>query len=185
MVFQPFTYIANQLSYFLSCLRLRNPLRQIRISLEDFLSGLGRYRHYRSLAEEQKWWDESARTRAFFASSDARYGRVGGISAPHGCLSPVPLITSYVPRLLPIYRDRPGRRVDEAAGERELTPSVYQKWHRLVYPHEVCPSSLAQPVTDDGHSAETALSAGGCKDDPLPQYARPPGDHTHRSSHHG
>jgi hypothetical protein len=125
----------------LSCLRLRNPLWRIRTSLRDFLSGLGRYRHYRSLAEEQKWWDESARTRAFFASSDARHGRVGGISA-HGCLSPVPLITSYVPRLLPAYRDHSGRRVDDAASERELTPSVYQKWHRLVYPHEVRPSTL-------------------------------------------
>ena len=148
MVFQPFNYIANRLAYFLSCLRICNPLRQIRISLGNFLSGLGRYRRYRSLTEEQKWWDESARIRAFFASSDARHGRVGGISA-HGCLSPVPLITSYVPRLLPAYRDRSSRRVDDAASERELTPSVYQKWHRLVYPHEVRLSGLAQAVTDD------------------------------------
>ncbi|KAH8999485.1 hypothetical protein EDB92DRAFT_1834424 [Lactarius akahatsu] len=141
MVFQPFKAIANRLAHFLSCLRLPNPLGRIRIKLWDFLpAGLGRYRHYRSLAEEQKWWDESARTRAaFFASSDARHGRVRGVSA-HGCLSPVPLITSYVPRLLPAYRDHPGRRVDDAASERELTPSVYHKWHRLVYPHEIPPS---------------------------------------------
>jgi len=139
MVFQPFNYIADRLAYFLSCLRLYNPLRQFRVSLGNFLSGLGRYRHYRSLADEQKWWDESARIRAFFASSDARHGRVGGISA-HGCLSTVPLITSYVPRLLPAYRDHSSRRVDDAASERELTPSVYQKWHRLVYPHENPPS---------------------------------------------
>lgn len=139
MVFWPFSYIANRLAYFLSCLRLRNPLWRIRISLGDFLSGRGRYRHYRSLAEEQKWWDESTRTRAFFARSDARHGRVVGIST-HGCLSPVPLITSYVPRLLPAYRDHSGRRVDDAASERELTAAVYQKWHRLVYPHENQPS---------------------------------------------
>jgi hypothetical protein len=141
MVFQPFNYIANRLACLLSCLRLRNPLWRLVTSLRVFLSGLGRYRHYRSLAEEQKWWDESARTRAFFARSDARHGRVGGIST-HGCLSPVPLITSYVPRLLPAYRNHSGRRVDDAASERELTPAVYQKWHRLVYPHEVRPSTL-------------------------------------------
>ncbi|KAH9049573.1 hypothetical protein EDB87DRAFT_1648233 [Lactarius vividus] len=144
MVFQPFKAIANRLAHFLSCLRLPNPLGRIRIKLWDFLPArlVGRYRHYRSLAEEQKWWDESARTRtAFFAASDARHhGRVRGASA-HGCLSPVPLITSYVPRLLPAYRDHSGRRVDDdAARERELTPSVYHKWHRLVYPHEVLPS---------------------------------------------
>ena len=130
MVFQPFNYIANRLAYFLSCFRLRNPLWRLRISLGDFLSRPGRYRHYRSLAEEQKWWDESARTRAYFARSDARHERVGGASAS-GCLSPVP-------RLLPAYRDHPrARRVDDAASERELTPAVYQKWHGLVYPHEV------------------------------------------------
>ena len=148
MVFRPFKDIASRLANLLSCLRLPNPLGRIRISLWDFLHGLGRYRHYRSLAEEQKWWDESARTRAFFASSDARHGRVGGID-PHGCLSPVPLITSYVPRLLPAYRDHSRRRVDDAASERELTPSVYHKWHRLVYPHEVRPSCLySQPSHD-------------------------------------
>lgn len=135
MVFQPFKDIASRLAYFLSCLRLRNPLG--RISLWDFLPGLGRYRHYRSSVEEQKWWDESARTRVFFARSDARVG--SGISA-HGCLSSVPLITSYVPRLLPAYRDHSGGRVDDAASERELTPSVYHKWHRLVYPRENLPS---------------------------------------------
>jgi len=141
MVFQPFNYIANRLAYFLSYLYPRNPLWRIRISLGNFLSGLGRYRRYQSLTEEQKWWDESTRTRAFFASSDARYGRVSGsgISA-HGCLSPIPLITSYVPRLLPAYRDHSRRRVDDATCERELTPSIYQKWHRLVYPHENLPS---------------------------------------------
>lgn len=172
MVFQPFKYIANRLAYLLSCFRLRNPLWRLRISLGDLLSRLGRYRHYRSLAEEQKWWDESARTRAFFARSDARHGRVGGVSAS-GCLSSVPLITSYVPRLLPAYRDHPGRRVDDAAAsERELTPAVYQKWHGLVYPDEVWALiQFSQAVTDDVDSAGPAFASRGCKEDPLPQYA--------------
>lgn len=180
MAFQPFKDIANWLAYFLSCLRLPHPFGRVRVSLWGFLKGLGRYRRYRSLVEEQKWWKESARTRAFFARTDARHGRDA-----HGCLSPVPLITSYVPRLLPAYRDYSRRRVDDAASERELNPSVYHKWHRLVYPHKV-PVFLflfSQAMTEDmDFCAESALAPKGCKDYPLPQYTRPPGDRAHRTS---
>ncbi|KAI0250597.1 hypothetical protein BJV78DRAFT_1127776 [Lactifluus subvellereus] len=133
MVFQPFKEIANRLASFLSRLSLPNPLR---LSLRDFLPGLGRYKHYRSPVEEQRWWDESVRTRAFFARSDARHGKIE-ISAQRG-LTSVPLIMSYVPRLLPQYRDP--CRLDDAANECELTPSVYRKWHKLVYPRENVPS---------------------------------------------
>ena len=130
MLIRPFKEIANRLAYFWSCLALPSPLR---LSLWDFLPGHGRYRHYRSLAEEQRWWDESARIRAFFERSDARHGKAK-VSTP-GCLSPIPLIMSYVPRLLPQYRDH--CRLDDAASECELTPSVYRKWHRLVFPDKV------------------------------------------------
>lgn len=131
MFIQPFKEIATRLAHFWSSLRLPNPLR---LSLWDILPGRGRYRHYRSLAEEQRWWDESARIRAFFAPLDARLGKVKGASAPE-CLSPIPLIMSYVPRLLPQYRDR--SRLDDVANDYELTPSTYRKWCRLVFPDKV------------------------------------------------
>jgi hypothetical protein len=130
MFIRPFKETANRLAYFWSCLRLPNPLR---LSLWAFIPGRGRYNHYRSLTEEQRWWDESARIRAFFAPLDARHGEVKA-STPE-CLSPIPLITSYVPRLLPQYRDH--SRLDDAANDYELMPSTYRKWHRLVFPHEV------------------------------------------------
>jgi hypothetical protein len=130
---RPFKEIANRLAHFWACLSL--PIPPLRLSLWDFLPGRGgRYRHYRSLAEEQRWWDESARIRAFFAPSDARHGKAKVSSTPE-CLSPIPLIMSYVPRLLPQYRDH--CRLDDAANECELTPSVYRKWHRLVFPDKV------------------------------------------------
>jgi hypothetical protein len=126
MIFQPFKEIAKLLASFFSRVHFPNPLR-IR-SFWDFLPGHGRYyKRYRSLVEEQKWWDESVRFRAFFARSDARHARPG--------LTSVPLIMSYVPRLLPPYRDH--RRLDDAARECELTPLVYRKWHKLVYPRKV------------------------------------------------
>ncbi|KAH9999534.1 hypothetical protein BJV77DRAFT_598726 [Russula vinacea] len=134
MLIRPLKEIANRLAYFWSCLSLPSPLR---LSLWDFLPGRGRYRHYRSLAEEQRWWDESARIRAFFARSDARHGKAKVSSTPE-CLSPIPLIMSYVPRLLPQYRDH--CRMDDAANECELTPSTYRKWHRLVFPNKTLPS---------------------------------------------
>ena len=127
---QPFREIATRLAHIWSCLRLPNPLR---LYLWDILPGRGRYMHYRCLAEEQRWWDESARIRAFFAPLDARLGKVKG-SAP-ACLSPIPLIMSYVPRLLPQYRDH--SRLDDAANDYELTPSTYRKWYRFVFPNKV------------------------------------------------
>jgi hypothetical protein len=153
MLIRPFKEIANRLAHFWSYLSINLNLNlsvnlnlpsPLRLSLWDFLPGRGRgcYRHYRSLAEEQKWWDESARIRAFFAPSDARCGydgRAKKVSAPE-YLGPIPLIMSYVPRLLPQYRDH-CRRLDEEATECELTPSVYRKWHRLVFPNEVRPAT--------------------------------------------
>jgi hypothetical protein len=141
MLIRPFKEIANRLAHFWSYLSVNLP-SPLRLSLWDFLPGHGRgcYRHYRSLAEEQKWWDESARIRAFFASSDARYdGRRAKKVSPPEHLSPIPLIMSYVPRLLPRYRDH--SRLDDAATECELTTSVYRKWHRLVFPDEVRPAT--------------------------------------------
>jgi hypothetical protein len=148
MLIRPFKEIANRLAHFWSYLSINLSLSvnlpsPLRLSLWDFFPGRGRgcYRHYRSLVEEQKWWDESARIRAFFARSDARYdgGRAKKIPAPEN-LSPIPLIMSYVPRLLPQYRDH-CQRLDDAATECELTPSVYRKWHRLVFPNEVRPAT--------------------------------------------
>lgn len=142
MIIRPFKKIINQLAhFFLSCIRRRNPLR---LSLWALLPGRGCcYRHYRSLTEEQRWWDESARIRAFFARSDARRhstsGEAKGPADPE-CPSPIPLIMSYVPRLLPQYRDH-HLRPDDAANDYELMPSTYRKWHRLVFPHEVRPAN--------------------------------------------
>src|SRR6267154_2296349 len=97
----PFPFaITVRLILHMQAFHLPNPLR---LSLWAFIPGRGRYNHYRSLTEEQRWWDESARIRAIFAPLDARHGRVK-TSTPE-CLSPIPLITSYVPRLLPQYRD--------------------------------------------------------------------------------
>jgi hypothetical protein len=139
MLIRPFKEIANRLAHFWSYLSVNLP-SPLRLSLWDFLPGRGRgcYRHYRSLAEEQKWWDESARIRAFFAPSDVRYdgGRTKRASSAPEYLIPIPLIMSYVPRLLPRYRDH-CQRSDDAAIECELTPSVYRKWHRLVFPNKV------------------------------------------------
>ncbi|KAH9978162.1 hypothetical protein BGW80DRAFT_1286130 [Lactifluus volemus] len=131
MVFQPFKEIAKLLASF-SRVSISQTLED-KMLLLGFPSGTRRYyyQRYRSLVEEQKWWDESVRFRAFFARSDARHARAPGLTS-------VPLIMSYVPRLLPPYRDH--RRLDDAARECELTPLVYRKWHKLVYPHKNVPS---------------------------------------------
>ncbi|KAI9448399.1 hypothetical protein H4582DRAFT_1900503 [Lactarius indigo] len=138
MVFQPFKVIANRLAHFLSCLRLPNPLGRIRISLWNFLQ-----QDWGAIGITSPWpksknggTSQHEHERLSLRAPMPATGRVGGA---HGCISPVPLITYYVPRLLPAYRDHSSRRVDDAASERELTPSVYQKWHRLVYPHETPP----------------------------------------------
>ena len=148
-----FKVIANRLAHFwsylslnLNLLPLSNPLK---LSLWDFLPGRGGrcYRRYQSLAKEQRWWDESARIRAFFAPSDARYDGKSKIFSPE-FHSPIPLIMSYVPRLLPQYRDH--CHLDDSATQCELPPSVYRKWHRLVFPNKVRPATRTVPCRSPG-----------------------------------
>jgi len=155
MLIRPFKEIANRLAHIWSYLsinisaNLPSPLR-LR-PFWDFLPGRGRgcYRRYRSLAEEQKWWDESARIRTFLAPSDARYdGKAKKDSTPERINGPIPLIMSYVPRLLPQYRNH--CRLDDAATEYELTLSVYRKWHRLVFPNKVRPATRTGERQIDG-----------------------------------
>ena len=189
IIIRPLKEIANQLAYFWSCIRLRNPLR---LSLWALLPrGRGCHRHYRSLTEEQRWWDESARIRrAFFARSDARRasGEAKGSSDRPECPSSIPLIMSYVPRLLPQYRDH--IRPDDAANDYELMPSTYRKWHRLVFPHEVRSATPGGARGEKSHNdffvlAESTLLARGSQDGQIHQHTRSQRDRANRASRLG
>ncbi|KAI0059361.1 hypothetical protein BV25DRAFT_1809277 [Artomyces pyxidatus] len=100
------------------------------------LPGRSLVRHYASLAEEQDYWDSAARWKRYLAASD---DRLGGLNPPLGRhLTNIPLIMSYVPRLLPTYRE--SVIADDEESEYELAPVVYLKWHKMVYPGKKHPS---------------------------------------------
>ncbi|KAA1479066.1 hypothetical protein DENSPDRAFT_886400 [Dentipellis sp. KUC8613] len=92
--------------------------------------------HYETPEDEQRYWDTAARWSRCLAPSDAR---LGGRAPPAGrYLSNIPLVTAYVPRLLPLYREPV--HIDEEAMEYDLPPDVYRKWHKMVYPTKRIPS---------------------------------------------
>ncbi|KAI0314505.1 hypothetical protein OF83DRAFT_1174677 [Amylostereum chailletii] len=93
------------------------------------LPGLSPYRRYRTPAAEQAYWDTAARWRRALSASDARS------FDPPPCLTPVPLVASYVPRLLPRYRDAVAD--DEESAEYALAPATFRKWHKMVHPDAV------------------------------------------------
>lgn len=112
--------------------RLPSPPRWAQL-LWHMLPGRSLVRHYASLAEEQDYWDSAARWRQYLAASD---DRLGGLNPPlRRHLTSIPLVMSYVPRLLPTYRE--SVIADDEEKEYELAPVVYLKWHKMVYPGKV------------------------------------------------
>ncbi|ETW84666.1 hypothetical protein HETIRDRAFT_425924 [Heterobasidion irregulare TC 32-1] len=87
---------------------------------------------YASPADEQKYWAAAARGQRALAPSDAR-----ARDAPQ-----IPLVLSYVPRLLPPYRTRTRTRAhtDAERAEYALPPAAFRKWHRMVFPGKNHPS---------------------------------------------
>ncbi|KAI0052685.1 hypothetical protein FA95DRAFT_1553344 [Auriscalpium vulgare] len=94
------------------------------------------YQHYKSTAEEQRYWDVAARWRHRLAASDARFGGLNPSFSQY--MTRIPLLFSYVPSLLPDYRDQV--IMDEEGHEFYLSPMAYRKWHIMVYPGEAHPN---------------------------------------------
>ncbi|KAJ3557195.1 hypothetical protein NM688_g1604 [Phlebia brevispora] len=90
------------------------------------LLGVGqhRYLHYRDSVEEAQYWQAAEQSEKILRSSNAR-------TIPEG----VPLVRYYAPKLLPAYRTPVPK--DPEAEEYHLSPKVFCKWHRMVYPGQV------------------------------------------------
>ena len=82
---------------------------------------------YASPSDEQKYWAAAARGQRALAPSDAR-----AHDAPQ-----IPLVLSYVPRLLPPYRTRARTHAHAEYAEYALPPAAFRKWHRMVFPGKV------------------------------------------------
>lgn len=70
--------------------------------------------------EEKRYWATSARYLRILGASNAN------TTPPH-----VPLVTYYVPKLLPAYRS--ARHMDTEAAEYHLPARAFCKWHRMVF----------------------------------------------------
>ncbi|KAF8173883.1 hypothetical protein K438DRAFT_1940137 [Mycena galopus ATCC 62051] len=85
-----------------------------------------KYSTYGSALQEDQYWAAAELYGRRLRSSDARFGRLGRGKIENG----IPVVTSYMPALLPWYRQR----------RRNKTPEYYLslravcKWHRMVFP---------------------------------------------------
>ncbi|KAJ7235292.1 hypothetical protein B0H12DRAFT_999837, partial [Mycena haematopus] len=84
-----------------------------------------KYSTYGSAWEEDQYWAAAELYGRRLRSSDARFGRATRAIEEH-----IPVVTSYVPALLPWYRQR-GRK---KSSEYHLSVRAFCKWHRMVFP---------------------------------------------------
>ena len=82
--------------------------------------------------EEEQYWLESELFGRRLRFSDGRLGGTKNQEVP-----PSPLVTYYVPRLLPIYRS--STKLDIDAAPYRLPAKKFCKWHRMVFSRPVSP----------------------------------------------
>ena len=112
--------------------------------LQRFIPYLSPYTRYPTLAAEQAYWRSAARWRRRLYWSNAR------AFDPPRPLTPIPVVESYVPRLLPVYREEV--QTDEESCEYVLQPTMFRKWHRMVYPSTVRSAARSQLICAYLHS---------------------------------
>ncbi|KAJ7066473.1 hypothetical protein C8F01DRAFT_1123402 [Mycena amicta] len=82
-----------------------------------------RYHTFRTPADEDAYWTAAETHRRYLRCSDARF--VGSKKQPPG----ISAVTSYVPALLPSYR----QRVKKVSSNYGLSLRTICKWHRMVF----------------------------------------------------
>lgn len=92
------------------------------------------YDLYGSQLEEDVYWRSASSGQRRLQVSNAHYVKHRGTKLP-------PLVMSYVPSLLPIYR---GSRRDIRRDD-YLSPQTFCKWHRMVFPKNVCDPFIRFP----------------------------------------
>ncbi|KAI0687293.1 hypothetical protein C8Q76DRAFT_300820 [Earliella scabrosa] len=115
--------------YARECVRTRGGFR---------VGGLGlgldpsRYARYPSQEEEDAYWRASERMRQSLRASDAGAVR-------DQLEDGLPLVRYYTPRLLPTYREDDDE--DAEAKEVYVSPKAFCKWHRMVFPGPMHPTT--------------------------------------------
>ncbi|KAJ7740584.1 hypothetical protein B0H16DRAFT_1324335 [Mycena metata] len=104
-----------------------------------------KYKTYRSALQEDQYWSIATMYGRRLQRSDARFrGSRGPIEGR------IPVVTSYVPALLPIYR----RKERKAASEYFLSLRALCKWHRMVFPGSRHPNISQASKLREGFSPE-------------------------------
>ncbi|KAJ7174604.1 hypothetical protein C8R46DRAFT_1081385 [Mycena filopes] len=124
---------------------LGRPARRLRRLLRVLCPASRRYRTYSTALEEDRYWKSATMYRRRLQRSDARFQGSGTAESPR---IPV-LLTSYMPALLPRYRENRRRAVDNYY----LPLRALCKWHRMVFPGPRHPSISQAAMLRDGFSA--------------------------------
>ncbi|KAJ7650984.1 hypothetical protein FB45DRAFT_889267 [Roridomyces roridus] len=93
-----------------------------------------KYSTYPSALEEQRYWKAAKRHGLRLRSSDARYA---GARPALAHVTDIPVVTSYAPALLPLYR----QRCQKWSPKYHLSVRTLCKWHRMVFPGPWHPSA--------------------------------------------
>lgn len=83
-----------------------------------------KYDTYRSALQEEQYWAAAELYGRRLRSSDARFGGARAANEDR-----IPVVTSYVPALLPWYRQRRRKK----SREYYLSLRALCKWHRMVF----------------------------------------------------
>jgi hypothetical protein len=121
-----------------------SPSLQLRKTFARFFRGLPSlrrifsrppYDHYKNNEEEEKYWEEAARTQRVLQQSDARHAGAEVRNRQALTSYVPPLVMYYTPALLPEYRDAPRKKKE--AKRYHISGKNYCKWHWMVFPGDV------------------------------------------------
>jgi hypothetical protein len=93
------------------------------------------YDNYKSSEEEEKYWEEAARSHRILQQSDARYAGAEVRKRQDLTSYVPPLVMYYTPALLPEYRDAPRKKKE--VKRYYISSKNYCKWHWMVFSGDV------------------------------------------------
>lgn len=127
------------------CLRVRIHVKLPIQWRQMFNRGHGRPQNddtYTTPRAEAKYWRVAGRYRLRLYGGNNPTSAPSKIHTASRNATAIPLVTYYTPRLLPLYRDRSGRKraskeTDTDAQEGRISPRTFCKWHRMVFQDSV------------------------------------------------
>ncbi|KAF8189671.1 hypothetical protein BJ912DRAFT_360856 [Pholiota molesta] len=109
------------------------------------------YDNYKNSEEEEKYWEEAAKSQRILQQSDARYAGAEVRKRQDLTSYVPPLVMYYTPALLPEYRDAPRKKKE--VKRYYISGKNYCKWHWMVFSGDDHPTIAEANKLRNLHSA--------------------------------